>query len=62
VNFTFNPSPEKAKEFTAVEDAFEPKITPRLRDVEKWGQAPFSPFCVSYQNPDLVYYNTSKCT
>jgi hypothetical protein len=38
VNFTSNPSPEKAKEFTAVEDVYEPKITPVMG---KWGQATF---------------------
>jgi hypothetical protein len=30
VNFTFIPSPEKAKEFTAVEDAYKPKITLKI--------------------------------
>jgi len=49
MNFTFIPSPEKAKKFTAVEDAKE-RIAPlKLGDVGKWGvgkwgQAPFSPF------------------
>ncbi len=44
MNFTFIPSPEKAKKFTAVEDAKE-RISPlKLGDVGKWGPAPFTPF------------------
>lgn len=42
MNFTFILSPEKTKEFTAVEDAYKPKITldwEMLRNVGKWGQA-----------------------
>ncbi len=39
MNFTFIPSPEKAKKFTAVEDACKPIITLKIG---KWGQAPFS--------------------
>jgi hypothetical protein len=30
----------------------------------KWGQAPFSPLYVCFQNPDLVFYRTNeyKCS
>ncbi len=69
MNFTFIPSPEKAKKVTAVEDAHKPKLTLQIgrcwemlgNGVLGNGDRPhFRRLCVSSMNPDLVYYYTSK--
>jgi hypothetical protein len=47
MNFTFIPSPEKTKKFTAVEEGNGARL--HLRHL-----------CVGSMNPDLVYYHTNK--
>ncbi len=57
MNFTFIPSPEKAKKFTAVEDENE-RTSPYRLENGAWPH--FRRLCVSSMNPDLVNYYTNK--